>query len=136
MVFGATLGLTANFVASDFDKRTIKSLIEPLNKELKADDMVVAYNSYWQDLPVYLNRNVTIAGWTGELSFGTQHTPNAKDWMISLDEFWTKCAESKNNVYVFMNEEDHQNIKPYTGCELHEMSRYGKTILLKKDLTK
>jgi 4-amino-4-deoxy-L-arabinose transferase-like glycosyltransferase len=136
IVFGATLGLTANYIASDFDKRTIKSLVEPLNKKLKADDMVVAYNSYWQDLPVYLNRNVTIAGWTGELSFGTQHTPNAKDWMISLDEFWTKCAESKNNVYVFMNEEDHQNIKPHTGCELHEMSRYGKTILLKKDLTK
>lgn len=136
MVFGATLGLTANYVAPQFDKRTIKSLIEPLNKELKADDMVVAYNSYWQDLPVYLNRNVTIAGWTGELGFGTQYTPNAKDWMISLDEFWTKCTESKNNVYIFMNEEDHKNIKPYTGCELHELSRYGKTILLKKDLSK
>ena len=133
MVFGAALGLTANYIAPQFDKRTIKSLIETLKPQLQTDDLVVAYNSYWQDLPVYLNRNVTIAGWTGELSFGTQHTPNAKDWMISTDEFWKKCAEAKTNVYVFMNDGDHKNIKPHTGCELRELSRYGKTILLKKD---
>ena len=133
MVFGATLGLTANYNAGSFNKRTIKPLAEILIPTLQDVDMVVAYNSYWQDLPVYLTRNVTVAGWSGELGFGLEHTPNAKQWMITIPEFWEKCAEEKNNVYVFMNEEDFSNISIHDGCLLREVSRYGKTILLKKD---
>lgn len=136
MVFAATLGLTANYVASDFDKRTIKPLTKILNKELQADDMVVAYNSYWQDLPVYLNRNITVVDWKGELKFGVEHTPDAKDWMIDTETFWKKCVEIKKNVYVFINEEDLSAVSTNRNCELHELSRYGKTILLKKDAPK
>jgi 4-amino-4-deoxy-L-arabinose transferase-like glycosyltransferase len=132
IVFGATLGITASYIASDFDKRTIKPLAEILKQQLKANDMVVAYNSYWQDLPVYLNRNVTIAGWTGELNFGVEYTPSAKDWMIDIESFWTKCAQAKNNVYVFMNKDDFSALTPREDCQLHELSSYGKTILLKK----
>ncbi len=133
IVFGATLGLTANYNAGSFNKRTIKPLAEILIPTLQDVDMVVAYNSYWQDLPVYLTRNVTVAGWSGELGFGLEHTPNAKQWMITIPEFWEKCAEEKNNVYVFMNEGDFSNIPIHDGCLLREISRYGKTILLKKD---
>ncbi len=136
IVFGAILGLTANFVAPEFDKRTVKPLTEILKKELKDDDMVVAYKSYWQDLPVYLNRNVTIVEWTGELGFGSKYTPNAKNLLVTVDKFWEKCAESKNNVYVFVYEEDYKSIEQYADCRLIEMSRYGKTILLKKDFIK
>ena len=132
MGFIASICIAANYIAPTFDKRTVKPLIEILKPQLQDDDMVVAYNSYWQDLPVYLNRNVTIAGWTGELSFGTKYTLGAKDWMISIDNFWEKCAKSKTNVYIFINEEDYKNIEPYADCGLHEVSRYGKTILLKR----
>ncbi len=133
LVFGASLGLTTNYNAGNFNKRTIKTLAEMLLPELQDGDMVVAYNSYWQDLPVYLSRNVTVAGWTGELNFGLEHTPDAKEWMITIPEFWEKCSNSKTGVYVFINDEDFSSIDAHDGCVLHEISRYGKTILLKKD---
>jgi 4-amino-4-deoxy-L-arabinose transferase-like glycosyltransferase len=133
LVFGAALGLTANYIAGYFDQRTIKPLAETLKHELQESDMVVAYNSYWQDLPVYLNRNVTIAGWKGELGFGAEHTPDAKNWMIDTQTFWKECAEEKNNVYVFVNAEDLQHMEQQPGCRLRELSRHGKTILLKKE---
>ena len=132
----ASICIAANYIAPAFDKRTIKPLTEILKPQLQDEDMVVAYNSYWQDLPVYLNRNVTIAGWTGELNFGTQYTLGAKDWMISIDGFWEKCANAKNNIYVFINEEDFAAVNNNKSCWLREVSRYGKTILLKKDYNK
>lgn len=128
----AVVEISANYIASQFDKRTIKPLAEIINKDLKTEDLVVAYNSYWQDLPVYLNRNITVAGWTGELNFGVEHTPNAKDWMISAEEFWAKCAGAKAKVFVLMREEDFANLTEHKNCELREISRYGKTVLLTK----
>lgn len=133
IVFGAALGLTANYNTGNFNKRTIKPLAELLLPKLQDADMVVAYNSYWQDLPVYLSRNITVAGWTGELGFGLEHTPGAKEWMINIPQFWEKCAQAKNNVYVFINNEDLENMGGHDGCVLREVSRYGKTILLEKD---
>lgn len=134
MVFMLMLCIAANYIAPKFDKRSIKPLTDILKTELKEGDMVVAYNSYWQDLPVYLNRNVIIAGWTGELGFGVEHTPDAKNWMISTEDFWAKCATTKTNVYVFMREEDYKNITENAGCWLHEVSQYGKTVLLRNRL--
>ncbi len=136
MVTMAFICILANFIAPYFDQRTIRPLAETLSQKLTPDDMVVAYNSYWQDIPVYLKRNITVAGWTGELAFGTAHTPNANEWMLDIDSFWQKCAQEKNSVYVFMNNEDFMNLKPYTGCELHELSRYGRTLLLKNGLNR
>jgi 4-amino-4-deoxy-L-arabinose transferase-like glycosyltransferase len=128
----AFIFIPANYIAPKFDKRTIKPLTDILKNELKEGDLVVAYNSYWQDLPVYLDQDVVIAGWTGELYFGTQHMPNAKGWMISLNNFWEWCADAKASVYVFIKLEDYKNITENAGCGLHEVSRYGKTVLLKK----
>jgi len=128
----AVFEISANYIAPQFDKRTIKPLAEIINNDLKTEDLVVAYNSYWQDLPVYLNRNIIVAGWTGELNFGVEHTPNTKDWMISDEEFWAKCAGAKAKVFVLMREEDFANLTAHKNCELREISRYGKTVLLEK----
>ncbi len=132
MAVMAVICISANFIAPYFDKRTIKPLTEQIKPELTADDLVVAYNSYWQDLPVYLNRNIIVAGWTGELGFGRQHQLEATDLLISIENFWIHCAYAKNKVFVFINEEDFSTIKPHKNCELKEFGRYGKTILLIK----
>lgn len=130
--FMAMLEISANYIAPQFDNRTIKPLAEFLQPQLKNEDLVVAYNSYWQDLPVYLQRNITVAIWQGELAFGVEYTPNARDLMITDDEFWAKCASAKANVFVFMRDIDLQNMPTHPDCKLQEISRYGKTILLKK----
>jgi hypothetical protein len=132
-LFGATLGLTANFISPRLDHTTARPLAEILKPQLHDDDMVVAYKSYWQDLPVYLKRNIIVAGWQGELGFGMEHYPYTHEWMIETETFWTRCAASKTRVYVFMKEEDWKVMVPSQGCRLREMGRYGKTLLLTKE---
>ena len=130
MGFGMVSGFTANYLAVSLDKATVKPLAIPLAERLKPGDMVVSYGSYWQDLPVYLQQNITVAGWTGELSFGVEHYPNTQEWMISTDEFWQRCAAAKHNVYVFTH--DH-NLSSEIGCRLQPIASYGNTVLMKKE---
>ena len=129
MGFGIVTGLSANFIAAELDTATIKPLAIPLAKQLQPDDMVVAYENYWQDLPVYLNRNIIVAGWTGELRFGYEHYPETHDWMLSTEEFWKLCTSAPHNVYVFTRTEMPAN----SNCHLHTIASYGKIILMKKE---
>ncbi len=134
MGFGAVASLSVNFIAADLDEASVKPLVQGLLPHLKDDDMVVAYHTYWQDLPVYLNRNVTVVDWTGELGFGVEHYPETKQWMIGDDEFWKRCAATKH-VFVFMSEEAAAAFKPPHSCTLQPMGEYGverKTVLMGK----
>ena len=130
--FMVVFEISANYIAPQFDNRTIKPLAEFLQPQLKNDDLVVAYNSYWQDLPVYLDRNIIVVDWQGELGFGVEYTRNAREWMITSEEFWAKCASAKTNVFIFIRDIDLQNLPTHPDCKLQEINRYGRTILLKK----
>jgi 4-amino-4-deoxy-L-arabinose transferase-like glycosyltransferase len=54
------------------DHRSVKSLALALAPRLAPGDEVVTYRCYPQDLPVYLDRQVEIAGYLGELEFGAR----------------------------------------------------------------
>lgn len=81
------------------DWRSIKSLATVLKPRLKADDQVVSYLSYFQGLPVYLDRTVTIAGWKGELEHGTE-TEDVSAWIIDVASFRERW-QSASRVYAF-----------------------------------
>ena len=129
---GVGLGFTANYGIAPLDMSTTKPLTDTLKQRLAPNDMVAAYGSYWQDLPVYLNRTVTVVGWTGELSFGVTHYPNTLEWMILPDVFWQRCATAPAHVYVFIKEGDFAALKAPKDCPLHITAQYGKTLLLEK----
>lgn len=131
--FGMISGLSVNFIYAPLDKMTVKPLASQLAPQLQPLDMVVAYGNYWQDLPVYLNRNITVAGWEGELGYGMLHYPQTHDWMISTDTFWKRCKTSVNNVYVFINSDMLKNLNPPSGCRLITVATHGKTVLMKKE---
>jgi len=133
--FGVVTGLSVNYITANLDKATVKPLALPLKEKLQSDDMVVAYGSYWQDLPVYLDRNITVAGWTGELSFGVEHYPQTHEWMIGADEFWQRCANAPHAVYIFVREVDLAKLGEWVkhpGCTLQTTERYGNTFLVEK----
>ncbi len=133
MLFGALTGITVNYAATRFDRNSVKPLAEKLAPLLKENDTVVALNTYWQDLPVYLNRNIVVAGWTGELTFGVEHTPATRAWMISSAEFWQRCGKTKHAVYVFIDESTLNGFSMPADCRLRPIANYGRTLLLKRD---
>jgi len=129
---GAGIGMTANFGIAPLDTMTTKPLANQLKDRLSPDDMVVAYGTYWQDLPVYLNRNITVVDWTGELGFGVSHYPETHQWMIPADEFWQRCATTTHAVYVFVNEDGFKALPTHDNCPLHIIAQSHKTLLLEK----
>src|SRR5262249_37883242 len=87
------------------DRRSVKSLALALKPRLAAGDEVATYHSYYQDLPVYLERIVTCALGRGEPDFGAR-AENGSRWMIDDPEFrrrWQGGAP----IYVFMPRENY-----------------------------
>ncbi len=84
---GACLFLTLLGVAMprlDAD-RSVKALALALAPRLQPGDEVVSYRNYFQDLPFYLRRRVTVARFRGELQFGSEQE-DVSGWMIDDPE--------------------------------------------------
>lgn len=81
--------VVANAAASGLDKRSIKTLADVLKPRLNAGDEVVSYQTYYYDLPVYIERRITVVDWKGELKFGAA-IEDTSGWMISDTEFWRR----------------------------------------------
>lgn len=94
------------------DTRTILPLAKILKPILKPEDEVITFNQYYQDLPFYLQRRVSILNWKNELTFGMLHQP-AHDWMITYPIFWQRW-ESKRRVYAVMSKEEYDKFILYS----------------------
>ncbi len=82
--------------------QSAKPLITVLKKYLGAGDEVVCYGNYFQDVPFYLERIVTVANFTGELEFGTKYQ-DTKSWMIDDNTFQARWLE-KRPLYLLIKQ--------------------------------
>jgi 4-amino-4-deoxy-L-arabinose transferase-like glycosyltransferase len=91
---------TLAVLAPAFDsERSVKSLAEFLRPRLRPGDEVAAYHDYPQDLPVYLGRTITVAGYQGELEVGL-HGEDTSAWIIDEPTFWRRWAEPRRMYAV------------------------------------
>ncbi len=67
-------------------RNSSKELALKLKPLLGPETEVMSYHRYFQDLPVYLERRVTVVGYKGELEFGAENE-NVDGWMIDEDAF-------------------------------------------------
>ena len=67
--------LTVGFGGGAFDKASTKNFAMILKPRLKAEDRVYCVGFYAQDLPVYLDRLVSVVEYSGELDFGIRAEP-------------------------------------------------------------
>ena len=107
----AVLGifLTLNTAWPLVDGRSIKSLALKIKEHKKLGDLIISYERYYQDLPVYLNQKVMVVGWSGELSFGMQQQDTSA-WMLSHVQFW-QYWNSTRPVYVILRLPLYQSLK-------------------------
>jgi hypothetical protein len=91
------------------DRRSVKELALAIKPELTPNDEVISYHAYYQDLPVYLERIVTVTGWRGELDFGAR-AEDTKGWMIDDVEFRRRWS-SDRRMYVFTERESYEKMK-------------------------
>jgi 4-amino-4-deoxy-L-arabinose transferase-like glycosyltransferase len=79
---------------------SVKTMALQLNATLKPEDRVATYNYYYHDLPFYLQKEVTIVNWKGELELGS-HYPHNPDRMMDENQFW-KIWASPQKVYLMV----------------------------------
>ena len=97
--------ITANTAMPHLDMRSMKDESMELKLLLRPGDEVMSYHTYYQDLPVYLERTITVVEWTGELNFGTT-VEDTSGWMINEDEFRRRW-NGPNRVFVVTNQENY-----------------------------
>jgi len=98
-----------------FDTRSTKPLAEMIQPLLTPDTELIGYNHYYQDIPVYLKRRLTVVNATEELADGMRYQ-DASEWMINdaeLKQRWQShkvfIIVSKNYFPAFRA----QNLQPY-----------------------
>ncbi|VVC75706.1 Undecaprenyl phosphate-alpha-4-amino-4-deoxy-L-arabinose arabinosyl transferase [Aquicella siphonis] len=106
--------LTLTVGAKHLNQNTAKPLITDLQKIIKPQDEVITYFKFYQDVPLYLRRRITIVAdwkspriaendnWMRELWYGMPFQ-NTDDWLIDENQFWTRWNGEKR-VFVFVNE--------------------------------
>ena len=133
-LFAGAIDVSANYIVAAVDRANVKPLVAALKEKLHDGDTVASFGAYFQDLPIYLNQNVVVADYTGELDFGYTHYPETHSWMLTADEFWKRCAKDKHPLYVFMKNTTYDGVVIPKNCRLHVLAKYGKIVLLKKEI--
>jgi len=130
------VGLAIAVLIPRFDPgRSVKDLALILTPQLTPDAEVVSYREYFQDLPVYLSRRVTIARWRGELTFGMQQE-DTRAWMIDDKELWRRW-QSPSRVYMLASRENYERLKAERPDTLHVLADNGVNVLLSnRDVSK
>lgn len=109
-----TIMTTALFLLSTLaalpyiDTRTVLPFAQKLKPILTPQDEIITYNQYYQDLPFYLERRVSILNWHNELSYGMQFQ-DTKAWMINDDIFWQRWHSAKR-VFVVLDAGRYQEL--------------------------
>jgi len=95
------------------DTRSAKELAHTMRPLLRPGSEVIAYHTYYQDLPVYLERTIAVTGWTGELDFGSQQE-NVSGWMIGEAECW-KRWDGPNKVFLVTSKTNYDTLLKNSG---------------------
>ncbi len=108
--------------------RSVKPLALALKAKLRSDDEVMSYQTYYQDLPVYLERRITVVGWKGELEFGTR-VEDTSAWMIEEPAFWQRW-EGARRVYMLTARDNYDKLRAKGRGQFHLIAQSGSNVLL------
>lgn len=136
--FAFLLLVAASAVA--INQKTIKPLAVEIKSQLQPNDEVVAYFKYFQDLPMYLERRITIVAdwtatdiplkdnWVRELWYGMPFQ-DTKDWLINEKLFWERW-NGKKRLFVFTHADLYPEMKKKSKIEVYKIAQYNQTVLL------
>jgi 4-amino-4-deoxy-L-arabinose transferase-like glycosyltransferase len=110
------------------DKRSVKQLALDLKSRLRPGDEVMTYQEYYQDLPVYLGRTVTIVDWKGELEFGSE-VEDTSGWMIDQATFWRRW-NGPERAYMLTGRGNYDKLRAQEPDRFRLLAQTGSNVLL------
>ena len=132
LIVAATIAQLGDQVAASYNNDSTKEFSYIIKQLHKDGDEVISYRSYYQDLPLYLARKVTVVEWDGtELAFGGQHEDTSK-WLINDKEFWQKWNKNDHLMFAVMRVDNYleliKNKKP-EDIKLFALQQSGRNVL-------
>lgn len=125
--------------AIDLNTNTVRPMALYLKTLLKSDDEVVHYFKYYQDVPIYLQQQVTVVAdwqspdiihndnWVREFWFGMPFQ-KTDTWLITEQTFWGKWHDKKR-LYVFLNANYFKRFKKHAK-NYYLLGKYNDIILV------
>lgn len=125
--------------AGYLNQNSAKPLVSSLKTIIQPDDEVIHYFKFFQDVPLYLGKRVTIVAdwsspkiahrdnWQRELWYGMPFQ-DTSTWLINESAFWDKWNGSKR-VYVFLGENYLDQFKSHAG-NYHVIEEHNGILLL------
>lgn len=126
------------FSAASINENTIKPLAMQLKSQLQPEDEVVTFYKYYQDLPIYLERRVTIVAdwhsadiphkdnWVREMWYGMVFQ-DTKNWLIEENTFWQRWNSDKR-LYVVTDEDYYKDLK--SKVTVYKIAQHHDVVLL------
>lgn len=109
--------------ATYLNNESAKPLITYLKPMIQPEDEVIHYHKFFQDVPLYLQRRVSIAedwdspriahndNWAREFWYGMPFQDTSQ-WLISEETFWKRWNEKKR-VFVFLQKKYFDQFKAH-----------------------
>ena len=111
------------------DKRSVKGLAMILKPLIKNGDEVNSYMEYYQDLPFYINQNVVIVHFYGELKHGIAYTDLKGKWLQN-SAFWERWRHA-NRQYMIIGLKSFDEAKlEHPEVKLVEIARTERNVLV------
>jgi 4-amino-4-deoxy-L-arabinose transferase-like glycosyltransferase len=106
---------------------SIKPLANIFLDKMPKDTDVFTYITYYQDLPPYLGRTVTVVEWQGELAFGMNDDP--AQTQIVTHEMFEQAWRTKPRVCVFTRQNRYENLATYSWFTHTVLGRHDGQVL-------
>ena len=126
---------------STYQLSNVKPLAMRVHELIKPNDIVVTYNKYYQDLPMYVHKRIYVVanwksasvamqdGWQRELAEGILYKHHQEPWLISRVTF-RRLWQGKRRVFVLTTRGRAKEMKSFVGTPVYPLGAYDKTVLL------
>lgn len=114
-------------------RRSVKDLAGVLKSRLQPADEVATYHAYYEDLPVYLERRITLVDWKGDLEFGSQ-VEDVSGWVIDDAKFWQRW-NSPATIYMLTDRAMYDQLRDRSGQRFYLVAQTEYDILLSNRVT-
>jgi 4-amino-4-deoxy-L-arabinose transferase-like glycosyltransferase len=123
--------ININTMIPTLQNKSIKPLALILKAKLQPQDEVVSYKNYYQDLPFYLERTITVAEYKGELAFGSKYQEHAERWMIDAKTFWERWQNPKR-MFMLTDVVNYEKLDqlPQVHAKMHVIARDARNVLV------
>ncbi len=120
------------FGGGSFDKASTKKFATILKPIIKPEDRIYCVGFYGQDLPVYLDRLVSVVESKGELTFGIESEPEMSSKRFMKSDIFAKEWSQPGNAYALIRRTSFERWFGDLNLNYEIMDKSNRFILIKR----